>query len=476
LRPGTATLLKGIVRGVDQAAMALLGPLRRRLLLLARSEHGMALPTALFAMIASFALASVAVLSSVNAQQGTKRDHESKEAIAAADAGASVALLRLNRFQRSLTEATPCVGPGGELLSEAPVGSGWCPATTAESVGSATFSYMVSAFKKGSELSVVAVGSSGGVSRRVEVGLTSHNGTTVFAHERLIGKDDITIKGANGLTIHTDIGTNGSIEGDGSAKICGNIRRGPGKSSPTPAAPPACLVQGTITEGEQDLPPVTPPVDIATNNSNCRLVPSCTKGTEVDIYATKSPKEHRTSTVPWDPIHRTINIQQNTASLTMGGRNYFICGLFLKGGQLIMAAGPEVRIFVDTPEHCGLSPGATQVEITGNANIVSTGFNPAEVTYALPGIYLLGSGSVSLTGSSGTNELLLYAPESSVDLGGSATWFGMIAGKSLRLHGSPTMESDPNLAPPEETIQSLWERTRYVECTGAGASPPNASC
>jgi hypothetical protein len=91
--------------------MALLSPLRRRMLLLARSERGMALPFALFALIASFALASAAVMSSVDAQQGTKRDHDSKEAIATADAGASLALLRLNRFMPSLSVAKPCVGP-----------------------------------------------------------------------------------------------------------------------------------------------------------------------------------------------------------------------------------------------------------------------------------------------------------------------------------------------------------------------------
>ena len=68
--------------------------LRRHLRTLARSESGMALPTAIFAMVASMGFAGVAVMSSVNAQHGTHRDHDSKNAIAAADAGADVALLR----------------------------------------------------------------------------------------------------------------------------------------------------------------------------------------------------------------------------------------------------------------------------------------------------------------------------------------------------------------------------------------------
>ena len=68
--------------------MALFGPIRERLVALVRSERGMALPTALFAMIASMGLASAAILSSVNVQQGSTRDSGSKKAIAAADAGA----------------------------------------------------------------------------------------------------------------------------------------------------------------------------------------------------------------------------------------------------------------------------------------------------------------------------------------------------------------------------------------------------
>lgn len=424
----------------------------------------MALPTALFAMIASFALASAAVLSSVDAQRGTKRDRDSKSAIAAADAGASVALLRLNRFQSSLTESKPCVGPGGE--PQTPTG-GWCPATPPESVGGATFSYAVSAFKKESELTLVAVGAAGGVSRRVEVGLISYNGKNVFADEQLIGQDNIAIEGTS--LIETDIGTNGGIESDGHGTICGDIRHGTGKAPPE--GQPKC--GGEVTEGDENLPPIAPPEDIATNNSNCMLDLTCPE-VGVDTYTKK-----RTSTNPWYATNRTINVEQN-ASLTLGGKDYFVCGLFIKSGQLIMAATAQVRIFVDTPENCGLSAGATQVEITGNANIVSTGYNPAEESYAVPGIYVLGSPTtptgVKLCGNAGTNELVLYAPNSDVEICGSATWIGMIAGKTLRMNGTPTVKSDPGMAPPGITFSSLWERTHYLECTGASASPPDASC
>lgn len=431
----------------------------------------MALPTALFAMVACMALASVAVLSSVDVQRGSARDHDSKEAIAAADAGASIALWRLNRYQDSLSAATPCVGPAGETLVSS---EGWCPVTTSEAVGEATYTYRVSAYSTSGLYEVVAVGTSGTVSRRVDVGLVTYNGKNVFADEKMIGQDNIELKGS--VNIRTDVGTNGDVtlvnENGKQAIVCGDIRHGVGKSAPTPDC------SGEVTEGEKNLPEVTPPSDIATNNSNCRLAVTCTKKTEVDTYQKetgKKLKEARTSTEPWNSKTSTINVNSN-AKLTLGGADYYVCGLFVQNGEVIMAAGAEVRIFIRTPESCGLSAGATQVEITGNANIVSTGYNPSQGSYKVPGIYVLGESKVVLSGNSGTNELVLYAPKSEIDMQGSATWKGLMAGKRMYIHGNPTIESDPNIKAPDITFASLLARTRYVECTGATASPPNAYC
>jgi hypothetical protein len=457
--------------------MDFLRRLRLHTLRLARSEHGMALPTALFAMIASFGLASVAVISSVNAQRGTHRDSASKNAIAAADAGAGVALLRLNRFQSRLNGSNRCVGPAGEPQGEYPVlNSGWCPPTAPETVGGATFSYMISAFKAGSELSIVGVGSVGGVSRRVNVKLSALNRKKVFQDEQLIGETGIKLEG--GVTLETDMGTNGNVELTSekgkSAKVCGDIRHGVGKTSPTPTS-----VCGKVTEGSQTLPPVVPPTGIETNNSDCRLVPNC-KGPkpseEVDLYNGKP----RTSTNPWDAGHRFINVAQG-ANLTLSGGDYWVCGLFVNG-ELIVAKTSEVRIFFDTPEHCpGLNSSHTQINIGGNANIRSTGFGTSEGTFNVPGLYVMGSTSIPTTvnvsgTANGQNELVLYAPLSNVEISGNATWTGMFAGKTIKVNGNATIKSDARIPLPEESYTGLLERSRYVECTGASATPPDASC
>lgn len=449
----------------------------------------MALPVALLAMIISFALASAAVMSSVEVQRGTKRDHDSKEAIAAADAGAGVALLRLNRFQNKLNASTPCVGPAGESQKEAPgPGSGWCPATTAESVGGATFSYMISAYKTGSELSVVAVGGAGDVSRRVNVKLAAPNRKPVFLEEKMIGESGIELKG--GDVLHTDLGTNGSVvmtsENGKSAVLCGDVRVGTGQSSPTPTPPPTCPEQGTVTQENKTLPPVVPPENIATVNSNYRLVKCVSSnnpsGCQTDAYQGKP----RTDTSPWDPGNRFINVPKN-ANLTLSGADYFVCGLFVEG-TLIIPATSTVRIFFDKPENCktGLDSSNTQIKIGAGGNIESTAFESSTCLVEkkeckVPGFYVMGSPTITTTvdlgGNAGSlNELMLYAPYSNVTIHGNVTWVGMFAGKTMKISGNATIKSDARIPLPDESYTGLLQRTRYVECTGAAASPPDASC
>jgi hypothetical protein len=452
---------------VDQQSMALFRSIREHLVTLARSERGMALPTALFAMLASMGLATAAILASVDVQQGSTRDSGAKKSIAAADAGASVALLRLNRFKTSLSTSRPCIGPNGE--PQTPSG-GWCPAIAPEKVGAASYSYAISAYQAGGTLSVISVGTDHGVSRRVKVGLITADAEPVFANEKLVLQGDVEIKG--NTTIDTDVGTNGDIEQNGAAGVvCGDVRKGKGKYS---NVVPSC--GGHVTEGEKHLPEVLPPENIATENSNCRLSWTCTKSTDQDTYCSNKCQKPQ-----WNSLTRTLEVDGNS-TLTLGGRDYFLCNLTIKNGTVIMAAGAEVRIFFDTPENCGpMSAGALRLNVGGNASLTSTGFDPEHEKFDIPELYFLGSKtiptSIYLKGGSGTkNEFLLYAPNVNIEMEGNAEWIGMMAGNTLNIHGTPKITSDPNIKEPEIEFETLFARDRYVECTGATASPPDANC
>ena len=440
----------------------------------------MALPVALFAMIATMALASAAVLASIDVQQGSTRDNNSKKAIAAADAGASVALLRLNRFKSSLSTATPCIGPAGESLK--PTG-GWCPAITPEPVGQSTYSYMISEYQGVAELKVVSVGTAQEVSRRVMVNLTATPGENVFATEKVVAKGDINMGGA--FFIESDIGTNGNVTQNGNGVICGDVRHGPGKSSDVK---PQC--DGKVTEGEREVPEIVPPTDIATKNSNCRLSWTCsiaTGGNPLEKDLNCGTNEKCTKPV-WDSTTRTLEDGGNNSSLTLGGGDYFICRLLIHQGQLIMAYPAHVRIFFDTPENCpgskGISPpmpaNTIRFEIGSQGQVTATGYEPKSGKFDVPGLYFLGSETIptqiNLQAQGGANEMILYAPQVDIHMNGGPEWIGMMAGKTIDIQGNPTIKTNPNIEEPDIKLATLFARDHYVECTGATATPPDANC
>lgn len=490
----------------------------------------MALPVALFAMIAGMALAGAAVVSTVDVQQGSHRDASTKSAIAVADAGANIARSRIDRYAGVLaTKECLELGAGGVLEGTTKEADGWCP-TVEGTVGGGKYAYRVS--PAGStcgeyHLCVVATGTVGEVSRRIEVAYnesavteTIENGTTGTESggsestgttgtsgssgiEGVIGLEGIELEG--NAEIHVNIGTNGDVTGNGNTVVCGDIRHGVGKQW-IPTGNAKQCEKNVVTEGNKTLPPVTSfmPSDIATVNSNYRLY-QCT--------ATKPTKEpagcesdsfsgSRKATKPWDPTTRAITVDAND-TLTVSGGDYWICSLSVSGNaQLIMAASAQVRFFFDTPEHCGLSAGAAQISLTGNSRIAST--NKA----VMPAFYLLGSPSiptsVSLGGNASTeDEFVIYGPDTTINIPGNATYKGVIAGKKVTVSGNGHIENSSSYQPPAEiapvteTKSSNEEKTTtgdttsetittaryyspqfYVECTGlpAPGAAPNTSC
>jgi hypothetical protein len=478
------------VLDADQAVMDYLNRLRERLRHVIRGESGMALPTAIFATVAALGLGSAAVVASVDTQRGTARDQNSKEAIAAADAGANLALLRLNRYSNALTTGTPCLGlnaTGILVLTGADAASpGWCSPVTG-TVGTASYSYRVTTGPPPASgaMIVVATGITGKVSRRIAVSLKGKSVGDVLGTEGLIGQDGITLRG--NADVHVNLGTNGIVTTAGNGVACGDIRHGTG----TVLDPKLNQCSGhVITEGNVTLPPVSSfiPSDIATNNSNYRLA-TCTQlptsttsgvpsGCQSDTFSGEWKKS------PWDSATRTIALngkfKGEELALTLGGSDYFICKLELTGGHLIMASESHIRIFFDTPENCGLSPGAAQISVTGNGSIEATGYLGTLGHFDMPGFYLLGSPtmqtSVKLAGNAESNQLVVYAPSSTVEISGNGNYIGAIVGKTIDDSGNGSITQPSGYEPPKPGGSTLYSRQAYVECTGATASPPNAGC
>ncbi|HWM55858.1 MAG TPA: hypothetical protein VNO20_10770 [Solirubrobacterales bacterium] len=455
--------------------MELYARLRHRLRLLVRSEHGMALPTALFATVASMGLAGAAVMSSVDAQRGSHRDSDSKSAIAAADAGASVALLRLNRYASALNSATPCLGLSGETLVLTGVtGDGWCPEVKG-TVGGSSYAYRATPLAGGS-MNVVATGTDGSVSRRIAINFKTTTVGSVLSSAGVIGEEKVSL--VNSVDVRVGVGTNGNVSLGNSATICGDIRHGVGKKVTYENSSKQCSGY-TTTEGNATLPSVSTfiPTDIATNNHNKRLAKCTSKNVPEDCgLDTYSSGESKSA---WNPVTREIVIA-NSSTLTMGGGDYFICRLALvNSSHLIMAATAQMRIFFDTPENC---PGAstTQLDIGNSSDITATGYNPSKGLFNMPGFYFLGSTTtptyINFKNSSNGNEMVIYAPNTHITMDNSGIFKGAMAGKSVTLNNSVKIEQDKGFKPPQIGGATLYERQSYVECTGPVATPPNANC
>src|SRR5688572_2186024 len=107
-----------------------------------RSERGFALPTVLMVIVAGLGLSGAAVAASIQTQGGSVRDEDSKDALAAADAGVQIALYRQNKIATS--SILPCVvlGSGTDLVPGTALADGWCPAWTG-TVGGRSYTYRV---------------------------------------------------------------------------------------------------------------------------------------------------------------------------------------------------------------------------------------------------------------------------------------------------------------------------------------------
>jgi hypothetical protein len=496
--------------------------LKRRMSAVVRSERGIALPVTLFAMVAGMSLAGAAVMATINVQEGAHRDNSSKGSIAAADAGASVAKARQNRYGFILNEKNPClrVGPGGTLEksgAETVAGQLWCPAVSG-TVGNASYVYRVSpvGLKCGEyELCVVSTGTAGEVSRRIEVAF-DRSGAFTSEHENIswqeefkeieiglekeltkareeqnlqkiseiqeqleklreqeaarahlegfVGREGITLSG--NADIRVGVGTNGNLETSGNAAICGDIRYGVGKGWIRNGNAHQCSGYG-VTQGNVELPSVSSfiPVNIATSNSDYRLV-TCTKtGVPSGCQSDTLTGDKWGKNYPFNSTTRELNLSAN-ATLTVGGGDYWVCSIQFSGNsELIVAKGAKVRFFFDTPEHCG--GNGNQLQFSGNNRIAATGYQPSAGQFELPGFYFLGSptgaSQINLSGNASvTNELIIYGPDTYINISGNATWKGIIAGKRIAMSGNGHVEQDAGFQVPPELNPKPGEKSQAV--------------
>jgi hypothetical protein len=448
----------------------------RRLYALLRSESGVAVPTVLVIITIGLGMAGAAAVAAIDAQRGSVRDEDSKQGIAAADAGALRALFHQNKLKT--TQEAPCVVASGGQLTQATVESdGWCPQHTG-TVGGAGYSYRVSApvdqppvpgEPARSEVTIVSVGTSDEVSRRIAATSTKLTGAGLLSGASVMGLDGVTLD--SNAEVNGNVASNGDIVMSSNSLLCGNAQYGVGHSLLISGNAEQCD-EYSQAEGELTLPMVDQG-DVPTNNSNGR-------------FFTEDIKQG--NDVTWNATTRTLTLDSNSA-LTLGGTvPYSFCKLELKSNStLYIAEGAQVRIFFDAPENC-IDPSdgqpysesdepVRQFVMSSNTKITNTSGDPTTAAFLMVGSETI-STIAELNSNSHVNiDLILYAPFTDIELDSNSTFRGAIAGQSVHLDSNAEIQADNRVSDFVIPIRTVYEAARYVECSVANPGPtPDSGC
>jgi hypothetical protein len=489
----------------------MIAALRRRCRELLHGEEGIALPMALMITVIAMGLTAVPILASINTDTGDTRDQNSNVALAAAEAGMSLALLRQNQLEPTSTE--PCVTVSSGKLAKAKAQtsgtqSGWCSAVALTSSSTPApppgteVSYSVKpCYPQSNCAGVTACGASENyvkvvstgkatvagrpVQRRIATVACSKSETKTETKEEKTSPPDVWAAGqmvgvewvklANNAQVYNGgLGTNGSIkEFQGSANVCGVVQYGveyvkPNNGSENP--PPNCSAGRTFVKGTAEYPPVSLPANIATENSNSLLVNG--------------------GNVAWNASNRTLQLNYNSLTLN-GSKPYFLCQLVLAGGgQLLMASGSKIRIFFDNPANCPGLNNAVQLQIANGTYVGPDSANG-------PGFYFVGSDTlnasrIELGGGSNVSQFVVYAPKSTVQANNGVNVNGAVVGRTLELQGGAQINKNGKFTPPPTedflstttkttttttTEQKPFARKSFVQCSSTGATEvPESGC
>jgi hypothetical protein len=430
-------------------------------------ERAIAVPVALAILFLVWGLATVSLREALTAQTQTKRDRDVKRALQAATAGVDAQIYRFNLLQPGSLQ---CVSLSlGTLTVSALSADGWCAAQTEDLGENASYSARVSRAiainPNGQALvqrSVVSTGYSNGVRRRVLTRITAATGEPIFPGG-YAGISLSSLDVGNNVNVNGGLGTNGNIVLKNFAQVCGDATPGPGKS--------LNLQNNAHVCGGYSVTPVQTPFNLqpvdqgnaATVNDNARIgdPPS-----SISLDPCTS-----CNNVNWNPSTRVLSLSNNS-TLTLGGSVYSFCRLDLDNtAQLRIPARPlgsAVRIYIDSPEHCGGGNGMGSVSVRNNSSIVNVNADPATLQ-----LYVVGSSTIatSVDFSNGLDLatdmiMAIYAPNSTVTLRNNVRMTGAIAARQLVLQNNATLTYHDRIADiTSGSLLRLYRTAEYRECS-----------
>lgn len=440
----------------------------------AAGESGFAVPTVFMALVAAFGLGTATVIASIGAQTGTVRDQDTKQALAAAEAGIANAMLRFNRI--ATTSAADACRPVGGM---APGAGGWCstpvtwpPVTSPVDPGTGgRYTYWVrytpAAGPTPAQIKVVSTGTVDGVSRRVTATAdTISKGYQPFGGGAgVIGLDSIFLHSGNpvGATIEGNVATNGNIGlSNGGTLDCdfahaNAFSPNDGNSTCSPTPEPVSL------------PPVNPG-NVETTNSNSRI-------------CTLDPCK----TATWSAATKRLSFQSG-GGITLGAPggefNYALCKLTLgSNSYLHVAAGARVRIYLLAPDRCANE--AQPLVLNSGSKIQPTGAGVADLAILIVGAPPPVTTSAIFNADSSlfdcNQAFVLYAPRTDVVFNSRTEICGGMAAKSIVLNGGTAIRASDvaqDFELPNEQVPSHYgEPHDFVDCrVQPTTASPDSGC
>jgi Tfp pilus assembly protein PilX len=450
----------------------------RRIASRLRAERGFALPTTLLMLLAAFAVVSVGVASTVSVQHGTIRDQGTKAAFQLAQTGVNEAMLQFNRITPS--DTNPC----SPVTTSGPLSSGWCsPVGPTSDVSGGTFTYQVHPFSNGTDnvLQIVGTGQFGNATRRILITAKSLS-QNVFGDAQVKTADGITLDSNSAIEAST--ATNGSMTLSSNAKQCGQVSVGIGQQlqlngSAGYFSDPNCSSPYTTVQQQQLTLPAVNQGDAATNNDDGRLFSQdLISGNKGDACFSG----HDGNNQPDNACGTRELYISNNSAVTLTGGTYSFCKLTMRSNSsLYIAAGHTVAIYFDSPEACGYSSGAVQLDMASNTRITSTTGTPANVAMLFVGSTALQTNiSLSSNTAVGTNcqqNFVIYAPLTDIDMNSNSSYCGALGAKSLHMDSNATLKTDPSQAslilPP---VSPHYSNPQFVECNSTAGSTPTTGC
>jgi hypothetical protein len=225
-----------------------------------------------------------------------------------------------------------------------------------------------------------------GDATEIDCGIASKGQMTLSGNVEIDGDScggaNVSVSGSVDIDGDLACGPNSTLSVNGSVDISGSTE---------------CLSESL------NIPNVTLPSNIATNNNNANVV--CSSSVLSRCFNTST---------------RNVAFTGSPKTLTLPAGTYFFNNITITGQHRIIATG-DVTIYVT-----GTISAAGQgvVNNTSNTNFLD--------------ILVSGTGSVSFSGTSNFNGHI-YAPQSSVSVSGTADYTGSITGNTVTISGTPNI-------------------------------------